>query len=136
MARPLSHMPGLDPRHITRLRRINELARGNIRFSVHLVQCLFFLFLLFAGLYFLRVIPDLVDQVNEIAVSIWAIVWSCLFLLNKKFDCRLNAPDRRKTEIEIQFGGLGSLLQAAQKLVSNFPCNIVDMKITYWGHKN
>src|SRR5277367_1111286 len=136
MARPLSHMLGLDPRHITRLHGINELAKGNIRFSVHLVQCLSSLFLLLASLYLLCVIPDLVDKVNEVAVSVWAIVWSCLLPLMKKFDCCLNAPDRREAEIEIQFGGLGSLLQTAQEPVSNSPCSNVDMKITYRCHKN
>jgi len=60
-----------------------------------------------------------------------------LFALAQEVDGRLDAPDGREAEIEVQGGGLGPLLQTREP-VSNSPdnININIWKMTYRRHKD
>jgi hypothetical protein len=77
-----------------------------IRINVHLV-----LVALRLGVSkLLSVIPYLVDEIDEIAVAVRDVARPCLLPVAQEFNGRLDAPDCRETEVEVEFGDLGPLL--------------------------
>jgi hypothetical protein len=66
---------------------------GHKRFGIHLVKFLSLVFLLFGGLNLLGVLLNLVDEIDEVSVSIRSVVRSSLFSFAQKLYGRLNAPD-------------------------------------------